>query len=53
MNISWKFSEQPYSVIIHDTCRIFDDNANPSYAVIRALNVHNVEDILLTPSDLD
>lgn len=52
VHISWQFSEQTNSVIIHDACRIFDDDANPCYAVVRALNVHDVENVLFAPANL-
>lgn len=49
MNVSGSFPVQPHSVVVHDAGRIFNNHSDASVTVLSALNVHDVENVLLTP----
>lgn len=52
MNGSRKFSVQPHPIIVHDASGILHDHADARNAVVGALDVHDVEDVLLAPISL-
>lgn len=53
MNVSCSLPIQPHPVVVHDAGRIFNHHSDASVTVLSALNVHDVENVLLTPISLE
>lgn len=53
MNVSGSLPIQPHPVVVHDAGRIFNHHPNASITVLSALNIHDVENVLLTPVSLE
>lgn len=52
MDVSGSLPIQPYPVVVHDAGRIFNHHSDASVTVLSALNIHDVENVLLTPISL-
>lgn len=52
VNISWQLSEQSHSVVVHYARWVLDDHSDARHTIVSALDVHDVEDVLLAPVGL-